>query len=727
MIVKFQVLIFFAFIASIWSCTSRVPAFDPAMSVGERIDSLIRLMTLEEKTMLLHGNSKFSVAAIKRLGIPQWFMSDGPHGVREEVKAHVWEPAGWTTDSASYFPTGTALAATWNPKLAYQFGQALGREARARNKDVILGPGINILRTPLCGRNFEYMSEDPYLISQMVVPYIRGVQENDVAACVKHFALNNQEYERNRINVQVEERALREIYLPGFEAAIREAGALTVMTAYNKFRGDYCSENSYLLNDILRKEWGFRGVVMSDWNGTHSTIKAALAGLDVEMGTEGKPYRDWYFARPLIEAVEQGIIAEEVIDDKVRHVLTVMFGTGMFDPNRSKGSFTTPEHFQLARRVAEEAVVLLKNDHHILPLNQAKIASMAVIGDNATRRHAHEGGSSAIKAIYEITPLEGLEKKLGSTVTMQFAQGYQRTTQFSWTDGVSDHFDPVVAEKLREEAIKAASGADIVILFAGLNHDFDCEGWDRKDMKLPYDQDRLISEVVKANPKTVVVLISGAPLEMPWINQVPAIIQGWYGGMEFGNVLADVLFGDVNPCGKLSFTFPQQLEDSPAHAVGDYPGENEQVNYREGIWVGYRYFDQNKIEPLFPFGHGLSYTQFAYADLKVNSKVKKSEFPIEVALTLTNTGNLDGAEVVQVYISALQPSVQRPVKELKAFQKIYLPAGQSREVVLTLNEGAFSWYDVDSASWKMEPGRYRISVGSSSRDLRLNADLELTL
>jgi len=726
MFVKFQIVIFFTLVAGILSCTKDVPAFDPDMPVGERIDSLIRLMTLEEKTMLLHGNSKFTVAGIKRLGIPQWSMSDGPHGVREEVKAHVWESAGWTTDSASYFPTGTALAATWNPELAYQFGQALGREARARHKDVILGPGINILRTPLCGRNFEYMGEDPYLVSQMVVPYIRGVQDNDVAACVKHFALNNQEYERNRVNVEVDERALREIYLPGFEAAIKDGGALTVMTAYNKFRGDYCSENSYLLNDILKKEWGFRGIVMSDWNGTHSTVKTALAGLDLEMGTEGKHYKDWYFARPLLEAVEKGAIDEEVINDKVRRVLTVMFETRMFDPNRLKGSFTTPEHFQLARKVAEEAVVLLKNDQSSLPLNKSTIASIAVIGDNAARRHAYEGGSSAIKAIYEITPLEGLEKKLGSTVAIQFAQGYQRTTQFSWSDGVSDHFDPVVAEKLRDEAVQAAAQSDIAILFAGLNHDFDCEGWDRKDMKLPYEQDQLISEVVKANPKTIVVLISGSPLEMPWIDQVPAVILGWYGGMEIGHVLADILFGDVSPSGKLSFTFPQKLEDSPAHAVGDYPGENEQVRYREGIWVGYRYFDQNKIEPLFPFGHGLSYTQFDYTKLKMKSRVGITEFPLEVALTLSNTGNLDGAEVVQVYVSALQPSIQRPVQELKAFQKIHLPAGQSRKVVLTLNERAFSWYDVDSASWKIEPGRYRISVGSSSRDLRLSADLELT-
>lgn len=695
---------------------------DDTHSISERVEDLLSKLTLDEKISLLHANTKFNVGGIDRLGIPPLAMSDGPHGVREEVKPHSWDPAGWTTDSASYFPTGTALSATWNPQLVYEFGKALGQEARARQKDVILGPGINIMRTPLCGRNFEYMGEDPYLITRLVVPYINGVQEQDVAASLKHYVLNNQEYERSSINVEVDERALHEIYLPGYKAAVQEGRVMTVMAGYNKFREAWCAENKYIISDILKGDWGFKGLVMSDWDGTHSTVLAANAGLDVEMGTTVDDYDDYYFADPLLAAVKAGDVAETTIDDKARRVLSVMFELKMFDNDRLKGSFTTPEHFEIARKVAEEAVVLLKNKDQLLPLDRDKINSIAVIGDNAKRQHAAGGGSSGIKALYEVTPLMGLQNKLGDAVQINYSEGYKRSSEFSWSEGFIDSFDTDTARQWREDALAIAKESDIVIVFGGLNHDFDREGADRRDMKLPYAQDRLISEIVAVNPKTIVVLISGSPVEMPWIKNVPAVIQGWYAGMEGGNVFADVLCGDINPSGKLSFTFPKQLADSPAHKMNNYPGEDLTVNYQEGILVGYRWFDTKIIDPLFAFGHGLSYTQFDYSDLEITPDLKNTgEFIVSV--NIKNSGSIAGKETVQLYIEDLESSLQKPKKELKEFAKVELQQGETKQLKFKLDHPAFSFYDIESGKWKMESGEFRIHVGSSSRDIRLTKNI----
>ncbi len=697
-------------------------------SVENRIETLLSQMTLAEKISMLHGNSKFTTAGVERLGIPPWRLSDGPHGIREEIKPHTWEPAGWTTDSSSYFPTGTALAATWNPVLAEKMGIALGEEARARNKDVLLGPGVNILRTPLCGRNFEYMGEDPLLVSEMAIQYIRGVQSQDVAACLKHYALNNQEYERFKINVEVDERTLREIYLPAFKAAVKKADVFTIMGAYNKFRGKYCCENHYLLNDILKGEWDFKGAVVSDWDATHSTIESANAGLDLEMGTAVDDYKDYYFADALQKAVEDGEVAEAVVDDKVRRILRVMFRTRMIgSDDRKTGAFNTPEHQALTRKIAEEALVLLKNAGNLLPLDKTQIKSIAVIGDNATRKHAAGGVSSGLKALYEITPLEGLQKYLKDDVKITYARGYQKTSEFHWDKGaVNTPPDPEEAAALIAEAVNAAKAADVAIIFGGLNHDYDTEAFDRPDMKLPYTQNELIEAVQKANPKTIVVLICGSPVEMDrWVNRVPAIVQGWYAGMEGGTAMAKILFGDVNFSGKLPFTFPKKLADSPPHKIGEYPGKNLTVEYKEGILVGYRYFDTENVEPLFCFGHGLSYTNFSYSDLKLSSAAMLPADSIQVQVTVKNTGHADGAEVVQLYLRDVESSVLRPAKELKGFRKIFLKAGESGKVTFKLSRADLAFYDVSRSDWVSEPGAFRVLIGSSSRDIRMEGAFEL--
>lgn len=693
------------------------------------INNLINQMTLDEKISMIHANSKFTSAGIERLNIPEWKLSDGPHGVREEINRDDWDPAGLDNDFATYLPVGTALAATWNPDLALEFGQVLGREARGRGKDVILGPGINIHRTPLCGRNFEYMSEDPLLISKLAVPYIQGVQSQDVAACVKHFALNNQEYERFRVNVEVDERTLREIYLPGFEAAFIEGKSLTVMSAYNKFRGDWCSENEYLLTDILKNEWGFEGVVISDWDGTHSTVKAAKAGLDLEMGTNKSSYNDYYFADALKEAVENGEVAEEIINDKVRRILTVMYRTNVFNKDRSTGEFVSDRNFESARKIAEEAVVLLKNENSILPLNKTQIKSIAVIGENTDRKHAYGGGSSAIKAKYEITPLEGLKNKLAGSVNINYAQGYKSTTLFNWSDGRIDtgKSDADYVKRLRDEAVETAKNSDYVIMFMGLNHDFDMESVDRTEMTLPYEQDALIKGILEVNKNVIVVLISGQPVEMnEWINNTPAVIQGWYSGSEAGNVFADILFGDVNPSGKLPFTFPKKLEDTPAFKFGDIPGDGLEVEYKEGVFVGYRYYDSFSVEPLFPFGHGLSYTEFEISDIKLSKDKLTVNDEIVLEVNVKNTGKSAGKEVVQLYINDVESSVERPNKELKGFEKVSLAPGESIKVEFRINTKQLSFYDIETRKFKAEHGKFTALIGTSSKDIKQKKEFILT-
>jgi len=693
----------------------------------EKIHSLIRRMTLAEKVSLLHGNSKFYVSGIKRLGIPEWALSDGPHGVRAEINRHDWAYAGWTNDSATCFPPGTALAATWNPRLAYERGIVLGEEARYRKKDILLGPGINIIRSPLCGRNFEYMSEDPLLISKMAVAYIKALQSKDVAVSVKHWLANNQETHRDSIDVHMSERALREIYLPGFKASVMEGGAYTVMAAYNKFRGDWCSENEYLNREILRKEFGFKGVLMTDWAAAHSTIKAALTGLDLEMGTDKKDYNEWYFANPLISAVKEGKVPVAVVDEKVANILRVMMATKMFDEEkREKGKMNTPEHQQAAYNDAVEAAVLLQNNGNILPVDFKKIKSVAIIGDNATRRHCDGGLSSEIKSLYEITPLEAIRKKFGADVKINFAQGYEKQSSFREGSNTGQTNVDKVDWRLIDEAVKVAKESEVVIVFGGLNHDFDTESADKQTMDLPYGQDVLIREVAKANPNTVVVIIAGSPVKLSGIVQrVPAILWSWFGGMEAGNAVADLLSGKVSPSGKLPFTLPVSLDQSPAHALGNFPGRDLSVNYEEDILVGYRWFDTKKIVPQFPFGFGLSYTGFSISNFSADKTSYAKDETIHAKCTITNTGSREGAEVVQLYVSDPQCSVLRPEKELKAFEKVFLRPGESKTVELLVKVADLAFYDEAKKSWNVEAGDFILHIGNSSRSISSSVNVSV--
>jgi beta-glucosidase len=691
--------------------TNQPPYLDPGQPVETRVEDLLSRLTLAEKMSIIHADSKFTTAAIPRLGIPRRWMSDGPHGVREDVGPDTWQPAGHTDDFSTAMPAGICLAATWNPDLGYSEGEAIGQEARKRGKDIMLGPGVNILRTPLCGRNFEYLGEDPFLSSRMVAGYIRGAQSQDISSCVKHFALNNQEFERDSINVEVDERTLHEIYLPAFKAAVQEAGVWSVMGAYNQFHGQHCCENDYLLNKILKDEWGYKGLVMSDWAGVHYTREAALNGLDLEMGTE-RNYNDFYLAQPYLDGLQSGAFPMAGLDEKVRRNLRVMIATHVLDANRKPGSLNTAAHQTVARRVAEEGIVLLKNDNHTLPLDAKTLKSIAVIGENATRLHAHGGDSSGIKAFYEIMPLQGIVGQAGKRVNVIYSEGYQK-------NGGAD---------LADRAIAAAKSADVVIYIGGLNHDrgFDCEGADRTSLKLPYGQDELIQKIVAANPKTIVVL-EGTMAEMDaWLGQVSAVLQAWYPGMEGGNALARVLFGDVNPSGKLPATFPKKLSDSPAHALGNYPGTNGTVTYAEGLLVGYRWFDAKNIEPLFPFGFGLSYTTFKYSNLKLvesdggtNGAIVTAQFDLE------NTGAVAGAEVAQLYVHPDNPAVQRPEKELKGFKKVFLQPGERQTVSIALAQNAFAFYDPDKKGWVAEKGDYKILVGGSSRDIAVQSNYRL--
>jgi len=662
------------------------------VQMEKRIEKLIKKMTLEEKVGLLHGNSKFYVAGVERLGIPEWSLSDGPHGVRAEINRHDWAYAGWTNDSASYFPTGTAFAAAWNPELAYRRGEVLGEEARWRKKDVLLGPGVNIIRSPLCGRNFEYMSEDPYMNSVLAVAYIKGLQSRDVACSVKHFAVNNQETNRTTVDVECSERALREIYLPAFKAAVQEGGALTVMAAYNKFRGEFCAENNYLVRKILRNEWGFDGVYVTDWGAAHSTVPSMEAGLDLEMGTLIDKYEDWYYANPLIEAVKSGKVPMSLVDEKVGDVLRVMIKTNVLDPKKrfGPGSMNTKEHQQATYDAAAEAIVLLKNQNNLLPLDFSSIKSLAVIGDNATRKHSNGGLSSEIKAVYEVTPLEALRAKWGDKVDIRFAQGYEKLSTFvegSNNGQSSGTFSSKTQESdaLLKEAVEVARTSDVALLVCGLNHDYDTESFDRLNMDIPYGQVELIQEVVKANPRTIVVMIAGSPLNMAAVDICsPAIVWAWFNGMEGGNALVDVLSGKVNPSGKMPFTTPVSLDQSPAHALGNFPGRDLKVNYEEDILVGYRWFDTKGLPVVYPFGYGLSYTTFNYSNLNTDKKTYDQADTIQATFTLTNTGDREGAEVAQLYVSDPVCSVMRPVKELKGFKKVFLKPGESRRITLDI-------------------------------------------
>ncbi|MCH4239098.1 MAG: glycoside hydrolase family 3 C-terminal domain-containing protein [Oscillospiraceae bacterium] len=695
-------------------------------------------MTLEEKTAMLHGVGLFRTAGVERLGIPPLKMSDGPMGVRQEFPDNSWEPVGLPDDYVTYLPCNSAVAATWNRELAYRTGKVLGEEARGRGKDVILAPGVNLKRSPLCGRNFEYMSEDPCLTKELAVPLIRGIQESDAAACVKHFAVNNQETERLQVDVQVGERALHELYLPAFRACARVS--LCLMSAYEQLRGEFCSQSKYLLNQLLRREWGYRGVVISDWGAVHDTRLAAESGLDVEMSVE-TDFDHYHFAQPLIDAVKADRVPEYLLNQKVEHILVLMQKLHMLDgAQRKPGTYDTAAHRQAALETAQESVVLLKNEDNLLPLPKKGLKKLLVIGANAVRTHAPGGGSAEIKALYEITPLLGIRTVLGGNTDIRWVKGYCADTQpeqsgKNWqAESLKNTAQNVLKnvtdalrskrETLREEAVKLAGEYEHVVVIGGLNHRQDTEGKDRTSMKLPYEQDELIAEVLKANPNAVIVLTGGSPVEMGrWAAQAKAVVWGWYAGLEGGRALAEVLFGDVNPSGKLPETFAKRLEDCPAHSIGEFPG-GRTVSYKENIFVGYRHFDTASIEPQFCFGHGLSYTQFAYSEPKFQLTETERELTVNIRCMVTNTGDRAGKETVQLYVRDPECSVARSYKELRSFCKLALAPGESRTAEMSLSAADFSFYDTENHVFKAEPGEYQILIGSSSRDIRLKTSID---
>lgn len=707
-----------------------IPVYlDDTKPMHERVEDALARMTLEEKVAMCHAQSKFSSKGVPRLGIPDNWMTDGPHGIRPEVLWDEWSQAGWTNDSCIAFPALTCLAATWNPDMSLLYGKSIGEEARYRNKNVLLGPGVNIYRTPLNGRNFEYMGEDPFLAARMVVPYVKGVQQNGVAACVKHFALNNQETDRHGVNVVVDDRALYEIYLPAFKAAVQEGDAWAIMGSYNKYKGQHNCHNQYLLNDILRGEWGFKGVVIADWGGVHNTREAIFNGLDMEFGTwtdgltwgKSNAYDNYYLAKPYLALIKSGEVGTKELDDKVRRILRLAFLTNM-DRQRPFGSFGTHEHAMAGRKIAQEGIVLLQNKNNVLPINLAAAKRIAVIGENAIKMMTVGGGSSSLKAKYEISPLDGLKMRVGAQAEIVYARGYVGDASGSYNGVVTgqDLSDNRPADVLMAEALELAKTADYVLFFGGLNksHNQDSEGADRLGIELPYNQDKLIAELAKVNRNLVVVNISGNAVAMPWVNDVPAIVQGWFLGTEAGTAIASVLVGDVNPSGKLPFTFPVKLSDNSAHSVGEFPGSNGQVNYAESIFVGYRWHDKQKIKPLFPFGHGLSYTSFEYGKVTADKKEVAANDKITFSVTVKNTGARQGTEVVQLYIRDVKSSVVRPVKELKGFEKITLNPGEEKMVAITVDKTALSFFDAGKHDWVAETGDFEALLGSSSADIR---------
>lgn len=720
------------------------------MKTREQLEELLVQLTMQEKLDMIHGSELFSTKGVERLGIPPFVTSDGPRGVRKDFHKDKWIEVGLSYDYSSYLPCNSALAATWNRKLAYETGYVLGKEARGRGKDMILAPGINIMRTPLCGRSFEYMGEDPYLAGEIAVEVVKGIEENDVASCVKHFALNNQETRRMDVDVEVSERALREIYLPGFESAVKRAKAKRIMGAYNKFRGTHCCHHGYLLNDILRGEWGFDGIVVSDWGGVHSTQEAVMNGLDMEMSVTDD-FDEYYMANPLKEALEQGKLPMEKVDEKVRHILHVMNELHMFDDDRKTGSYNDYQDKEMLRKTAEESVVLLKNENGLLPLNAKKLKKVLVVGENANRLHSPGGGSAEIKALYEITPLLGINMMLGGNVKVTYMPGYYNkdigniwASTESEENGQADSLEqdasqsPDVKEKSKEqkvlqekmngiylaEALEAARDADAVIYVGGLTHDYDTEGRDRESMKLPYDQDNLISELLKVRPDTIVTLLAGSPVDMTaWIDKAQAVVFSWYAGLEGGYALAEVLFGQINPSGRLPETFPIKDSDCPAVQLGEFPGDDK-VLYGEDIFVGYRYYDTYQVKTAFPFGYGLSYTDFAFSGLTAKVIIDtQQEKKVEVSFDVSNVGDRFGAEVAQIYVSDKYPKLKKATKELKAFEKVFLQPGETKHITLMLDESAFTYYDEKKKSFCVESSTYSILLAKSAEQVVDVADI----
>ena len=701
---------------------------DETKPVEQRIDDALARMTLDEKIAVIHAQSKFSSPGVKRLGFPDLWTDDGPHGVRPDVLWDEWVQAGQTNDSCVAFPALTCLAATWNPALSRLYGESLAEEALYRGKHVILGPGVNINRTPFNGRNFEYMGEDPWLASRMVVPYIQGLQSKGVAACVKHYALNNDEEYRHQVNVIVSDRALHEIYLPAFKAAIQEGGAWAVMGSYNLYQNQHNCHNATLLNKILKQDWGFDGVVISDWGGCHNTEEAIQNGLDLEFGswTDGltmgvtNAYDNYYMALPYKRLIREFKYSTKELDEKVRRVLRLFYRTTM-NRQRPFGFLCSESHYEAALKIAQQGIVLLKNDRKILPVKKAK--RILVVGENAIKMMTVGGGSSSLKVQKEILPLDGIKARFAEA-EVDFARGYVGDTIQSY-DGVTvgrSLYDLRSAEELTAEAVAKAKDADVVIFIGGLNKSNyqDCEGHDRQTYGLPYGQDQLIEALVKANPNLVYVNISGNAVAMPWADKVPAIVQGWFVGSESGEALASVLAGDVNPSGKLPFTWYARLEDCGAHATGSYPGtwrEGHQIideTYKEDIFVGYRWTDKQQIKPLFPFGYGLSYTTFQVSNLRADKKEMTADDQLTITADVKNVGSLAGAEVLQLYISDTQSSLPRPVKELKGFKKVYLKPGETQQVSFTIDRSALSFYDEKTGAWIAEPGEFVAMVNNPS-------------
>ena len=715
---------------------------DPNAPVEERVEDALSRMTLEEKVGMTTAQSKFSSRGVPRLGIPEVWHTDGPHGIRPEVLWDDWDQAGWTNDSCTAFPALINLAATWDKEMSLLYGRSIGEEARYRKKDILLGPGINICRTPLNGRNFEYMGEDPFLAGQMVVPYVKGVQENGVAACVKHYAVNNQEFQRTQSNSVVDDRTLYEIYLPAFKAAVVEGNAWAIMGSYNLYNGQFNCHNKKLLVDILKGEWGFDGVVVSDWGGCRISEEAILYGLDIEMGTwtnglrgaASNSYRNYHMADPYLKGLREGKYTTKELDDKVRRILRVIFRTSM-RPEPNYGRFVCPEHYQAARDIAAAGVVLLKNEDNTLPLNVPKGGKIVLVGENVVKKMVVGGGSSNLKTAYEINPLEGLQNAYGDKAQIVWERGYvgDTSTSYNLVDTGQDLSDDRTPEQLIAAAVEAAKDADYVIFVGGLNKskNQDNESTDRLQITLPYGQEEVIDALSKVSKKLVVVNISGSPVAMPWADKADAIVQGWYGGTESGNALADVLTGKVNPSGRLPFTVPYRYEDGPIKTQAQYPGIKEegdqfwQTHYSEGVYIGYRWYSTKGIEVQFPFGHGLSYTTFEYANAKADKSEMTADQKLLVSVDVTNTGSVDGAEIVQLYINDVQSSIDRPVTELKNFEKVYLKAGETKTVTFEVDAQDLSYFDADKHEWVAEPGDFKVLLGSTSEDIRSTVNFKL--
>ena len=730
--------------------TNRLPIYlDQTKSEEQRIDDAISRMTLAEKIRIIHAQSKFSSAGVPRLGFPDFWTDDGPHGVRPDVLWDEWEQAGQTNDSCVAFPALTCLAASWNPQMSRIYGEALGEEALYRGKDMILGPGVNINRTPLNGRNFEYMGEDPFLASVMVVPYIQGLQSKGVAACVKHYCLNNDEEYRHQVNVIVSDRALHEIYLPAFKAAVEKGKTWGIMGSYNLYKNEHNCHNQWTLNKILKGDWKYDGVVVSDWGGAHDLEQSVKNGLDIEFGTwtDGltmgatNAYDNYYLSLPYMRAIQEGKFTQKELNDKVRRVLRLFYRTTM-NPNRPHGFLCSESHYAAAKQIAEEGIVLLQNKNNVLPINTQKAKRVLVVGENAIKMMTVGGGSSSLKVQREISPLEGLKARLAKDgIDVDYARGYvgDVTGNFNGVTTGQNLNDNRSEAELIAEAIEKAKTADYVIMFGGLNKSGfqDCEGHDRKQFELPYNQDKLIEALAKANKNFVYVNISGNAVAMPWKEKVAGIVQGWFIGSESGEALASILTGDANPCGKLPFTWVNSLNEVGAHALNTYPGTwrkeggtNTKGNiideeYKEGIYVGYRWTDKERIKPTFAFGHGQSYTQFAISNLRSDKSDLTQDDTIAFTVNVKNTGKRAGSEIVQLYIHDVKSSVDRPKKELKGFQKVYLQPGENKDVTITINKEALSFYDESSSSWKAEAGKFEALVGNASDNLKLKKVFEL--